>query len=204
MNTSCHIRMSHGNESWMSHKSCHLADFDFDFPLDVYCHIWIRHVTYAWVMGMSHEWVMSQVTSDDFKFDLSWMGHVTYEYVMSHMHESWEWVMNESWVMSPLTISSLTFHWMSHVTYEYVMSHMHGSWEWVMNESWVMSPLTISSLTFHGWVMSHMNTSCHICMSHENESCMGWLRSVGSIKLYTSFAEYRLFYRALLQKRPII
>jgi len=33
---------------------------------------------------------------------------------------------------------------------------------------------------------------------------MGWLRSVGSIKLYISFAEYRLFYRSLLQKRPII
>jgi len=33
---------------------------------------------------------------------------------------------------------------------------------------------------------------------------MGLLRSVGSIKLYVSFAEYRLFYRALLQKRPII
>jgi len=33
---------------------------------------------------------------------------------------------------------------------------------------------------------------------------MGWLRSVGSIKLQVSLAEYRLFYRALLQKRPII
>ena len=33
---------------------------------------------------------------------------------------------------------------------------------------------------------------------------MGWLRSVRSIKLQVSFAEYRLFYRALLQKRPII
>ena len=33
---------------------------------------------------------------------------------------------------------------------------------------------------------------------------MGWLRSVGSIKLHVSFAEYRLFHRALLQKRPII
>jgi len=33
---------------------------------------------------------------------------------------------------------------------------------------------------------------------------MGWLRLVGSIKLQVSFAEYRLFYRALLQKRPII
>jgi len=33
---------------------------------------------------------------------------------------------------------------------------------------------------------------------------MGWLRLVGSLKSYVSFAEYRLFYRALLQKRHII
>jgi len=31
-----------------------------------------------------------------------------------------------------------------------------------------------------------------------------WLRLVGSLKLQISFAEYTLFYRALLQKRPII
>ena len=31
---------------------------------------------------------------------------------------------------------------------------------------------------------------------------MGWLHVVGSLKV--SFAEYRLFYRALLQKRPMI
>jgi len=33
---------------------------------------------------------------------------------------------------------------------------------------------------------------------------MGWLQWVGSLKLQVSFAGYRLFYRALLQKRPII
>ena len=33
---------------------------------------------------------------------------------------------------------------------------------------------------------------------------MGWLRSVGSIKLYVSLAEFCPFYRALLQKRPVI
>ena len=33
---------------------------------------------------------------------------------------------------------------------------------------------------------------------------MGLLRLVDSSKLQVSFAEYRLFYRALLQKRPII
>jgi len=33
---------------------------------------------------------------------------------------------------------------------------------------------------------------------------MGWLRLIGSFKLQVSFAEYRLFYRSLLQKRTII
>jgi len=33
---------------------------------------------------------------------------------------------------------------------------------------------------------------------------MGWLRLVSSLELKVSFAEYRLFYRALLQKRPVI
>jgi len=33
---------------------------------------------------------------------------------------------------------------------------------------------------------------------------MVWLRLVGSLRLQVSFAEHRLFYRALLQKKPII
>ena len=33
---------------------------------------------------------------------------------------------------------------------------------------------------------------------------MRWLRLVGSLKLQVSFAEYRLFYTAFLQRRPII
>ena len=36
------------------------------------------------------------------------------------------------------------------------------------------------------------------------ERCMGLLRLVGSLKLWVSFAEYCPFYRALLQKRPVI
>ena len=50
-------------------------------------------------------------------------------------------------------------------------------------------------------VVSHVNESCHVSMS---QVTMGWLRLVASLKLQISFAEYRLFYRALLQKRPII
>jgi len=43
---------------------------------------------------------------------------------------------------------------------------------------------------------------CH--MSAEWLVAIGWLQVVGSLKLHVSFAKYRLFYRALLQKRPII
>jgi len=35
-------------------------------------------------------------------------------------------------------------------------------------------------------------------------TAMGCLRLVGALKFQVSFAEYTLFYRALLQKRPII
>jgi len=40
---------------------------------------------------------------------------------------------------------------------------------------------------------------------HMRAMClMGWLRLVGSMKLYVSFAEYSFFYNALVHKRPVI
>jgi len=42
------------------------------------------------------------------------------------------------------------------------------------------------------------------CGRSECTALWGWLRLVGSLKLQVSLAEYRLFNRALLQKRPII
>ena len=41
-------------------------------------------------------------------------------------------------------------------------------------------------------------------LQHTPQHTMGWLRLVGSFKLQVSFAEYIFFYRALLQKRPVI
>ena len=46
--------------------------------------------------------------------------------------------------------------------------------------------------------------ACAACHIHVRHDTMGWLRVVGSLKSYVSSAEYRLFNRALLQKRPII
>ena len=52
-------------------------------------------------------------------------------------------------------------------------------------------------------------TLLHICrtllrINRALARYMGWLRLVGTLKLWVSFAEYSLFYRALLQKRPDI
>jgi len=54
---------------------------------------------------------------------------------------------------------------------------------------------------------SHHHRLCYLHMQiYKYVRCihMGRLRLVGSLKLYVSFAEHRLFYKALLQKRPII
>ena len=83
-----------------------------------------------------------------------------------------------------------------------------------------------TSIHTHTATHTHTNTYIHVCTctrvyvcvcmfvlvvsicipvtSETKTAHMGWLRSVGSLKLKVSFAEYSLFYRALLEKRPII
>jgi len=83
-------------------------------------------------------------------------------------------------------------------TYERAMSHIWTSHVTHMNESCH----TYERVMSHIWAshVTHTNESCH---TYERVmSDMGWLRSVGSIKLQVSFAEYSPFLRSLLQKRP--
>ena len=134
-----------------------------------------------------------------------WMRHVTYECVMSHMNASCHiWMRHVTYecVMSHMNASCHTLK--SVITYECVMSHRHESMSH-RNESyirrtnrqgpsWLEVPQPIRHVTYE-CVISHMN---------ESYIRMGWLRLVGALKLQVSSAEYRLFYRALLQKRPVI
>ena len=55
------------------------------------------------------------------------------------------------------------------------------------------------------WVVAiHACMCCNRRVLHEFiATVLGWLRLVGSLKLWVSSAEHSLFYRALLQKRPI-
>jgi len=52
------------------------------------------------------------------------------------------------------------------------------------------------------WYSTVYTHHIHITLCHPHD--IGWLRSVVLIKWLLSSAEYRLFYRALLQTRPII
>jgi len=54
------------------------------------------------------------------------------------------------------------------------------------------------------WPTSYDFLSVCVVFGAGVQTTMGWLRLVGSLKLYVSFAEYCFFYRALLQKRRIV
>jgi len=53
------------------------------------------------------------------------------------------------------------------------------------------------------YALIHLCMCTHTLHLSRHDDNMGWLHLVGSIKLQVFFAEYGLFYRALVQKRPI-
>jgi len=84
---------------------------------------------------------------------------------------------------------------------------------WIMAHLWIrhVTHVYVSSQTCGIHKCASQKTSlgtcwycCQLCPSSFQENGMGWLRLVGYLKLWVSFAEYRLFYTALLQKRPMI
>jgi len=77
------------------------------------------------------------------------------------------------------------------------------------------NPLRICKRVLHTWwkepyisvEISPLPTKPYLSAKRHpqmRKSDMGWLWLVGSLKLQVSFVEYSVFYRALLQKRPII
>jgi len=118
--------------------------------------------------------------------------------------------------------------WSSRVILESVESCEWGMWMCHANESceWVISchrvTPKIQSCIIGMWHITHMNMVCHthvrvmsqVWMNHDehmNASCHTYEQVMShfvaiprtQLKISVSFAEYSLFYRALLQKRPI-
>jgi len=81
--------------------------------------------------------------------------------------------------------------------YIYIYIHIEKSLvPWLIFFPWLVLSVRTQLLK----QMKKINTHTHTCRYFN----MGWLRLVGSLKSWVSFTEYSLFYRALLQKRPII
>jgi len=138
-------------------------------------------------------------------------------YALCHVSHRNEWHMNASplsyacvwsWVTHGwVTCGRVTYGWVQYewVTYEcltLIQMNESNMNEWYTNafvcDSFICDSFIFDSFIFDSFIrMSCTPTHWYITRSY-------WLRSVGSIKLQVSFAEYRLFYRGILQKRLII
>jgi len=72
----------------------------------------------------------------------------------------------------------------------------------------VYSDVSLVDISITAWtfIAVWINQICITVWNHQvrsSSTIMGWLWLVGSLKIYASFAEYSLFYRALLQQRPV-
>jgi len=132
------------------------------------------------------------------------MSHVTYEWVMSPMN----WYV--TWLVGSIATRRNRSHESCHIRiHRGDMTHSYVTWLMVCiarRYDMFVCDVTHAYVTWliRVWHDSFVCGIPHSCVPWLLMCIMGWLRSVGSIKLYVIFAEYRLVYRALLQKRPII
>ena len=100
--------------------------------MDELCLVWMRHVSYEWVMSTSQTRGDPQRTKDTYQtvnvLRLVWIRHVSYEWVMSMSQireEPQRTNATHESVMSHMNESCLI--WISHDSYEWLMSPMNAS-----------------------------------------------------------------------------
>jgi len=108
----------------------------------------------------------------------TWLNHICATWLN---HTGMTWLIH----ICVIWLIRICATWLIHICATWLI-HIHATWLIHICATWLMHICAT-------WLM---RTIAH--------GAMGWLRLVGSIKLQVSFAEYRLFSRALLQKRPII
>jgi len=160
----------------------------------------ISHVTCEWVVSHMNIWRMHMRRAS---FILMWHGSLICD--TSPSYGTWlihPWHDSRMYDMTYLFIRDLT-HW-ENVTWLRGMTH---SFTRDMTHSYVTQLIHILTHSHVVWLTllrhCHYSSHFHSCREGANGN-MGWLRLVGSLKLWVSFAEYSLFYRALLQKRPMV
>ena len=188
MKGSCHIWMSHTTHEWdMSHTNepCLVWEWVMSH-MNESCQKWMSHVT--------HEWAMSRMNESEH----AWVRHVTHEWALSistathcnklqstatycnTMQRTYEWDMSHTNEPCPSALQHTATHCntLQHtVTYCNTLQLQHAH----MNETChtrmslvslyvCMSIIRMSYVTY-AWVMSRMNESCHVWISHVTYEC---------------------------------
>jgi len=155
------------------------------------CRLKCLHIklVYLWHFKFAREEGWNQVQPPVFICQITWTtcGWIMLHIWMSHVTHMDEACHTCEWVISHIWMSQLV---MSHIG----MSHMYV---WYIWNIWYICYIWYTQCIRYIW---NTGAASRLHQPHH----MGWLRLVGSLKLQVSFVEYRLFYRALLQKRPII
>jgi len=197
-NYSCEWAEPCGWVMWMSHEneSCHTSEWMSQYVMIkkvmyLFIHIniykYVYHDTSTWRVDESCEHIRMIITIFIYLFE-------SCECLDIHVHWCIYCLIIQKDMRSWWAMWIILFTWMNHITRssEWVMwmNNLNESWdtyEWIRNYS-------------NNWVMSHVRTDeyCKWTIWMRHDTHMGWLRIVGSMKLYVSFAEWCLFYRALL------
>ena len=167
---------------------------------------------YCWRIGPQEEAVLICFNSDPFQL------HTACEVIRSYVYvKEREYVRERQrqsayvciYVYVFVCVCVYVYHWRIGQQEDAVSIHFVC----ILCGRWVVYPHTNESRIHIPDLYRSVMT--HPCMWHDSFIRvtwliridlirMGWLRWVGSLKLQVSFAEYRLFYRALSQKRPMI
>jgi len=197
MDTACHSYELGIQHPCATSCRCSVADAKKTFYIfeGAMLHIWMSHVT------RMQEAYSKTVTHRVDTLWLIWRRHVTHMDMACHSYELGIQHPCDTSCRYSVTDSKKAFY-----TFERVMLHI-----WMSLRIWgshvISSARGIQQRgdTSGRYAVANMKESYEWAMSQIWRShVMGWLRWVGSIKLQVSFAEYHLFYRALLQKRPIV
>jgi len=182
-----HVQMSHVS---CVNESCLTCAW-------VMSRVWMSHVSYVNESCLICEWVKSHM----------WMSHVSHvsescltcKWVMSHMCMCQVSHVNEScltckWVMSHM--------WVSHVSHVNASSRMH-TWNADQSESDQEDAVKTNLMTSATSLENLLSTGFFWCVPF-SLTHMGWLRLVGSLRLWVSFTKEPYKADDSLQKRPII
>jgi len=111
--------------------------------------------------------------------------------IQTHSHVSTDWSIKERGIY--MRIDTFTcVEWLYHID-ESMRSYDRGIYMGID-----------TSTRLYVKCLYHIHTFTCVEWLHHTDDSVGWLRLVGSLKWKVSFAEYSFFYRALLQKRPMI